>query len=55
MLLYKIEKKIVKGQWCSTFEKKILERSIDDGRVNDVGNFEEKILARGITDVSNLK
>ena len=54
MLLYKIEKKIVKGQWCSTFEKKILERSIDDGRVNDVGNFEEKILARGITDVSNL-
>jgi hypothetical protein len=31
-------------------EKKILE-----SRVNDVGNFEEKILARGITDVSNLK
>ena len=31
-------------------EKKILE-----SRVNDVGTFEEKILARSITDVSNLK
>ena len=31
-------------------EKKILE-----SRVNDVGKFEEKILARSITDVSNLK
>ena len=35
--------------WCQNMEKKILE-----SRVNDV-EIEEKILARSITDVSNLK
>ena len=36
--------------WCQNKEKKILE-----SRVNDVGKIEEKIFARSITDVSNLK
>jgi hypothetical protein len=32
-----------------------MEGKILDTRVNDVGKFEEKILARSISDVSNLK